>query len=117
MISFKSVAIMLSYTLAIIVVLVLFLGYDKSITTTEKDGKLTGFSTMKVNGVKVDVANVLTNDGQQIKVSYSCLNGTREIGTNLTILITERVTTLAFVEFKKDTATTLSSNICIKYKI
>jgi hypothetical protein len=32
-------------------------------------------------------------------------------------VITERITTIAFMEFKKDTATTLSSNICIKYKV
>lgn len=115
--SFKSIAIISSYLIVIVAMLVLLLGYNKTITSIEKDGKLTGFSTMKVKGVKVDVANVLTNDGQKIKVSYSCLTGTREIGTNLSIMITERVTTIAFIEFKKDTATTLSSNICIKYKV
>lgn len=115
--SFKSIAIISSYLIVIVAMLIILIGYNKTITSIEKDGQLTGFSTMKVKGVKVNVADVVTTDGKKIKVSYSCLTGTRDVGTNLTIVITERVTTIAFMEFKKDTATTLSSNICIKYKI
>lgn len=115
--SFKKIAMASFYILAVVAMLVFLFGYNKTISSIEKDGKVTGYSTMNVKGVEINVAKILTTDNQKIKVPYSCLNGTREIGANISIIITERVTTLAFMEFKKDTATTLSSDICIKYKI
>jgi hypothetical protein len=115
--SFKSMAIISLYVLVVVAMLLFLCGYDKSISSIEKDGKLIGFSTVKDKGVTIKVADIITNDGQKFKVGYSCINGTRDIGANLSIIITERITTVAFIEFKKDTATALSSDICIRYNM
>lgn len=115
--SFKTIAVGSFYVLAVVAMSVFLFGYNKTISSVEKDGKVTGYSTIKVKGVEVNVADILTTDKQKFKVRYSCLNGTKEVGANISIIITERLTTLAFMEFKKDTSTTLSSDICIKYKV
>lgn len=114
---FKSVATASLYILALVAMMVFLFGYNKTISSVEKEGKLTAYSTMKIKGVNTNVAEIITTDKKKFKVGYSCLNGKKEIGSNISLIITERVTTVAFMEFKRDTATTLSSDICIRYKL
>jgi len=115
--SFKTIAIASLYILAVVAMLLFLFGYDKTISSIEKDGKVIAYSTIKIKGVPTNVAEILTTDKKKFKVGYSCLNGKKEVGSNVSIIITERLTTVAFMEFKRDKATTLSSDICIRYKL
>lgn len=115
--SFKTIATASFYVLAVIAMLLFLFGYDKTISSIEKDGTVTGYSTIKIKGVDTNVAEILTTDKKKFKVGYSCVNGRKEVGSNISIIITERIVTVAFMEFKRDKATTLSSDICIRYKV